>query len=105
MIELNNYVQLIIVSSPILTTVATWFLSKRHFNKQNLKLKDNDIDDSNLDIIIKKIKIYQDLLDDVEVRCKESMSAKNKKINQLKKDIEEFKEICKCPEKLQTTKD
>ncbi len=105
MIELNNYVQLIIVSSPILTTVATWFLSKRHFNKQNLKLKNNDIDDSNLDIIIKKIKIYQDLLDDVEVRCKESMSAKNKKINQLKKDIQQFKELCRCPEKLQTTKD
>ena len=105
MIELNNYVQLIIVLSPILTTTATWFLSKRHFNKQNLKLKDNDINDSGLDLIIKKIKIYQDLLDDVEVRCKESMVRKNQKINQLKKDIQEFKDICECPKKQQTTKD
>jgi len=105
MIELNNYVQLIIVLSPILTTAATWFLSKRHFNKQNLKLKDNDINDSGLDLIIKKIKIYQDLLDDVEVRCKESMGRKNEKINQLKKDIQEFKDICECPKKQQITKD
>ena len=71
--------------------VLTWFLTKRHFQKRDLALKDKDIEESTSDIISKNIKIYQDMLDDIEHRYEVKLKQRDEEINALHKVVKELK--------------
>jgi len=91
---IEDYFKVILVVTPIVAGIITWYFTSRHIDKKNLKLKDSEIENSGLDVILKKIKIYQDLLNDIEERCNSEMKKKNIEIQKLKDKLKEVYSDC-----------
>tara|TARA_R110000772_G_scaffold10312_1_gene33037 strand:+ start:526 stop:816 length:291 start_codon:yes stop_codon:yes gene_type:complete len=83
-----DYSLLIAPGVYLFTLVVTWFLTKRHFQVKDLELKDKDIESQSSDNISKNIKIYQDMLDDIEARYDASILRRDKQIKQLKLEVQ-----------------
>jgi hypothetical protein len=73
-----------------LTLILTWVLTKRHFQQKDLQLKDKDIESQSSDIISKNIKIYQDMLDDIEARYEAKLIKRDEEIKELETKVEKL---------------
>lgn len=67
----------------------TWVLSKRHFQKKELEVKDADIMQKNL-------QIYQDMLDDVVKRKEMETTHLEQKIDALNAEVQKLREVIKA---------
>lgn len=75
---------------PPITMLLTWVLTKRHFQKKDLQLKDGDIEAQTSDIISKNIKIYQDMLDDIEARYEAKLAKRDLEIKHLEAKVDKL---------------
>lgn len=74
-----------ILTLVILPTV-TWFFSKRHFQARELNNKD-------IEIIRQNLKLYQELINDIESRYEAKLSKLYDEIQNLEIEITRLKEL------------
>jgi hypothetical protein len=84
---------------PIITSIITWFVVKRHYQQRELALKDVVIDSHIVDnesvaveILSKKLGFYNKMLDDLEARCKKQSDALEVEIDTLKLKVIKLRE-------------
>jgi len=74
-----------------LIPLITWFVTKRHFQKRDLKDRDVNIELNQLEILSKNLDLYQRMLDDVETKYEERAFKSDAEKEELEKTIEELK--------------
>ena len=79
----------------VITSIFVWFFTKRHFQQRALELKDSEVESASLDVIEKKLKFYERMLDDLDKRYLGQIEAlqvqgeeKSKLIKELRERIE-----------------
>lgn len=85
---LTDNIQLLTTLAALLSSPITWFVTKRHFTRQ-------EIDKNNSDLLSSNITIYQRMLDDIETRYEEKLVKRDKEIELLERDIENLRERIK----------
>lgn len=84
---LNNIFQII----TIITIPITWLVSKRHFQKRDLKKEDITIESNQSEIVSKNLDLYQRMLDDIEKRYENRIFKSDAERLKLEKDIKNLK--------------
>ena len=79
----------ILQASPI--TLITWFFTKRHFQKVELKKETTEAESLSSDVIVKNLDIYQKFLDDLEKRYEEKLAKRDLEIERLESEVEKLK--------------
>jgi IS1 family transposase len=69
-----------------LTGIVAYFFSKRKYQKRDLAKSDAQIESQNLENLSKNFQVYQDLVDDLEIRFK-------KRIEELEVDLIRMKTL------------
>lgn len=69
-----------------ISTLVTWFFTKRSFEKKDLKLKDVNIDSSSSEVVSKNLEIYQRMLDDVDERYQTQLKNRDLEIKLLEQE-------------------
>jgi chaperonin cofactor prefoldin len=94
---LKNFGEILLQASPI--GLLTWYFTKRHFQKIDLKKATTEVEGLSSDVIIKNLDIYQNLLDDVERRYEVKLEKRDLEIKILENRCEEFKKRIEALEK------
>lgn len=79
--------EIVTLASPVITSIVVWFFTKRHFQAKDLKQKDVHIEGDQADVFSKNLKIYQDMLDDVEKRYEDKLLKRDEEIQLLEEKI------------------
>ena len=70
----------------ILGPVATWFFTKRPFQKKHLKEKDINIDAASSEVVSKNLILYQQMLDDIDERYQKQLESRDLHIALLERE-------------------
>lgn len=89
--------EILLQTSPI--SLLTWYFTKRHFQKIDLKKANTEAEGLSSDVIVKNLDIYQKLLDDIEKRYEEKLIKRDLEIKILEARCEEFKKRIEALEK------
>lgn len=76
----------------MLSVPITWFFTKRHFQKSEVKKAESEANSSIADVMSKNIGIYQNMLEDVEKRYEEKLAKRDEEIEKLELEIEKLKQ-------------
>lgn len=97
---MNDFFDQIAVWLTPIGLVLTWLFTKRHFQKKNLKLKDGEIEDQGANVVSKNLKIYQNMLDDIEKRYEAKLAQRDLEIKLLNEKIDKLiKKVAKLEAK------
>lgn len=72
-------------------SALTYLVSRRHFQKKELKQAEVILESSTAEVIGKNLSIYQQMLDDLEKRYKARIDSYEKDIERLMEKIHEMK--------------
>jgi uncharacterized coiled-coil protein SlyX len=78
----DNWVALL---API-SSLLTYIFVKRKYQKKEIALKDKDIEGATIKNVTANFKVYQDLINDLEIRFKN-------RIDELELDLDKMKEL------------
>ena len=94
---LKSFGEILMQASPF--GIITWYLTKRHFQKAELKKVNTEVEGLSSDVIVKNLGIYQNLLDDIEKRYELKLAKRDLEIKMLESRCEEFRKRIDALEK------
>lgn len=75
----------------VITIPITWFVSKRHSQKRDLKSQDVAIESNQSKIVSQNLDLYQKMLDDIERRYEDRIFKSDAEKLKLEEDIKNLK--------------
>lgn len=86
---LDSVSKIVSVLSP-LGLFFTWLLTKRHFQKAEVKQAEASAEEKQADVIVKNLEIYQNMLDDIEKRYEVKLLQRDNEIVFLEGKVKEL---------------
>lgn len=89
---IENLFQII---SLVITPILVWFLTKKHFQKRDLKDRDVSTESNQAEVISQNLGLYQIMIDDIRKRYNEEIQDAYNKIDALENIIKDLREVNK----------